>query len=95
MTGAEMKVITARQLANNTRRFLSSKEPVLVTQRERIIGVYFPEENMPAVLKRAIFSLASGRLSQELRKRRLTEEDLLRDFKSWRRARRSSNPPAH
>jgi len=49
--------------------------------------VFFPRpaESLPIELKRELFSVLSSEVARELRKRQISEKDVLRDFKSWRR----------
>ena len=86
-----MRIATVRELRDNATGLLRSKAPILVTRRGRLAGVFFPwpEERLPLEFKKEIFSVLSSQLHSELRKRKISEEEVQADFGSWRKARRA------
>jgi hypothetical protein len=87
-----MRISTVREFRDNATGLLRSKDPILVTRRGRLAGVFFPrpEESLPIELKRELFSVLSSEVARELKKRQISEKDVLRDFKSWRKKRRET-----
>ncbi len=87
-----MRISTVREFRDNATGLLRSKDPILVTRRGRLAGVFFPrpEESLPIELKRELFSVLSSEVARELKKRQISEKDILRDFKSWRKNRRET-----
>lgn len=84
-----MRVSTVREFRDNATGLLKSKEPVLITRRGRMAGVFFPspEGTLPVDLKRELFAKLSAEIARQIRKSGGTEEEVLADFESWRKAR--------
>jgi hypothetical protein len=87
-----MKISSVREFRDNATGFLRSKDPILVTRRGRLAGVFFPcpESTLPIELKREIFSVFSDEMRRQVKKRGLSEEEIVEDFKSWRKNRRET-----
>jgi hypothetical protein len=86
-----MRIATVRELQDNATWLLRSKAPILVTRRGRLAGVFFPwsEESLPVEFKKELFSVLSAELGRELKKRKISEEEVQADFGSWRKAHRA------
>jgi hypothetical protein len=71
---------------------LRSKDPILVTRRGRLAGIFFPrpEATLPLELKREMFGVLSAEIARKVRKRGLSEDEILSDFASWRNAKRKT-----
>jgi hypothetical protein len=71
---------------------LRSKDPILVTRRGRLAGVFFPrpDATLPLELKSELFSILSAEVARQLRRRRITEKEVLEDFAAWRKSRRET-----
>lgn len=87
-----MKISSIREFRENVADLLRSKDPILVTRRGRLAGVFFPwpEASLPIELKRQLFPILSKELSRQLRDRGFTAEDIVTDFESWRKDRREN-----
>ena len=87
-----MRISTVREFRDNATGLLRSKDPILVTRRGRLAGIFFPspEASLPIELKRGLFAVPSAELSRQIKKRGLTEEAILDDFESWRKSRREA-----
>jgi hypothetical protein len=87
-----MKISTVREFRENATGMLRSKDPVLVTRKGRLAGVFFPwpQGTMPIELKREVFSVLSGELRRQIAKQGLSEDDIAEDFNSWRKSRRET-----
>jgi hypothetical protein len=82
-----MKISTVRQFRDNATGYLRSKDPILVTRRGRLAGVFFPcpEASLPIEFKRELFATLSSAIACQLQKRGLEEEDIVSEFRSWRK----------
>ncbi|MGA2205488.1 MAG: hypothetical protein ABSG10_02035 [Terracidiphilus sp.] len=92
-----MKISTVREFRDNASGMLRAKDPILVTRRGRLAGIFFPrpESTLPIELKREMFGILSAEIGRQIRKRGLGEEEILADFAVWRRAKRKAGrPPA-
>jgi len=87
-----MKISTVREFRDNASGYLRSRDPILVTRRGRLAGVFFPrpEASLPIELKRELFSALSSEIARQLQKRGLKEEDVMADFQSWRKRKRET-----
>lgn len=86
-----MRITTVREFRDNATGLLRSKTPILVTRRGRLAGVFFPwpQESLPVEFKKELFSVLSAKLGRELKRRKISEEEVQADFESWRKARRA------
>ena len=85
-----MKISTMREFQDNAAGMLRAKDPILVTRRGRLAGIFFPspESTLPLELKRELFAVLSAEVARQIAKRGLNEEEILADFQSWRKKRR-------
>lgn len=86
-----MKISTVRDFRDKATTLLRSKSPILVTRRGRLAGVFFPwpEGTMPIEFKREVFSVLSVQISREVATAGPSEDEILDDFESWRKAKRA------
>jgi len=86
-----MKISTVREFRDKATGLLRSKDPILVTRRGRLAGVFFPWQkgSLPIELKQDLFAMLSSEIGRQLKQRHLSEKDLLSDFERWRKARRA------
>jgi hypothetical protein len=87
-----MKISTVREFRDKATTLLRSKDPILVTRRGRLAGVFFPwpEASLPLELKRELFSVLGAEMRRQVKKRGLSEEQVVEDFESWRKSRRET-----
>jgi hypothetical protein len=87
-----MRISSVREFRDNATGFLRSRDPILVTRRGRLAGVFFPwpEATLPVEFKRELFSVLSAALSRQVKKRGLAEDEIPDDFESWRKGRRET-----
>lgn len=87
-----MRISTVREFRDNASGLLRSKDPILVTRRGRLAGVFFPspEATLPLELKRELFTVLSAEVARQIKKRGLKEEEIQEEFASWRRNRREA-----
>lgn len=84
-----MRVATVREFRDNATGLLRSNEPVLITRRGRMAGVFFPSPGgtLPVDLKRELFAQLSAEIARQVKKSGGAEGEILSDFKSWRKTR--------
>jgi hypothetical protein len=84
-----MRVSTVREFRDNATELLKSKDPVLITRRGRMAGVFFPSPDgmLPVDLKRQLFEKLSAEIARQIGEGGATEEEVLSDFGSWRKSR--------
>jgi hypothetical protein len=87
-----MKISTVRDFRDNATGLLRSKDPILVTRRGRLAGIFFPwpEGTMPLELKRELFSVLSEQVRRQVADVGLSEDEVLADFDSWRKSKRAT-----
>ncbi len=87
-----MRISTVREFRDQATGLLRSKDPILVTRRGRVAGVFFPcpGQSIPLELKREMFDMLSGAVARQIKKRGLTEKAILADFERWRKERREN-----
>jgi hypothetical protein len=85
-----MKISTVREFREDAAGMLRAKDPILVTRRGRLAGIFFPrpETTMPVELKRELFAVLSAEVARQILERGLREDEILSDFQSWRKKRR-------
>ena len=85
-----MKVTTLRDFRDRATAMLRSRDLVLITRDGLPAGFFVPwdQPELPDDLKRAIYLGLSEKARKEMKSKRVTERQVLADFRSARRARR-------
>lgn len=86
-----MRLSTVREFRDNATKMLRSRDPILITRRGRLAGIFFPrpESSLPLELKREIFPALAEEMARLLRKRHVNEDEVAADFLAWRKERRA------
>jgi hypothetical protein len=86
-----MRISTVREFRDKATGLLRSKDPILVTRRGRLAGVFFPWQkgSLPIELKHDLFAMLSSEIARQIKHRGLSEKELLTGFERWRKARRA------
>ena len=79
--------IGIRELREKLSSFLESSEPIEVTRHGQTIGFFIPIPRRPGQAEREALLEAGKRLDEELIRLGLKEDELLKEFKQWRRQR--------
>jgi antitoxin (DNA-binding transcriptional repressor) of toxin-antitoxin stability system len=79
--------IGVRELREKLSSFLESSEPIEVTRHGQTIGLFIPIPRRPGQAEREALLEAGKRLDEELIRLGLKEDELLKEFKQWRRQR--------
>jgi hypothetical protein len=84
-----MRISTVREFRDKATGMLKSKEPVLITRRGRMAGVFFPspEGALPLDWNRELFDRLSAEVGRQIKKSGTTEKEIQSDFAAWRKAR--------
>jgi hypothetical protein len=87
-----MRISTVREFRDKATGLLRSRTPVLVTRRGRLAGIFFPrpESTLPIELKRELYDTLSTEIARQLKRRRVTEDEVLEDFQASRKTRRAA-----
>lgn len=87
-----MRISTVREFRDRATALLKSDDPILVTRRGRVAGVFLPwrEATLPIDLRRELFSMLAADIGRQLKKKRVSEKEVLEDFSRWRKARSES-----
>jgi hypothetical protein len=87
-----MRITTIREFRDRATTLIRSEDPILLTRRGRVAGVFLPwrEATLPLDLKRELFSMLTSEIARHLKRKRVTEKDVLQDFARWRKARRET-----
>jgi len=87
-----MRISTVREFRDHATGLLRSTDPVLVTRRGRLAGIFLPwkENSLPIDLRRELFSMLTSAVARQIKLKGLTEEDILQDFARWRKGRRAT-----
>lgn len=67
---------------------LESETPVAITRHGDTVGYYIPARRKRSAAERTALKEAAARLQDLLRAEGLSEEEILKDFKTWRAGRR-------
>jgi antitoxin (DNA-binding transcriptional repressor) of toxin-antitoxin stability system len=79
--------VGVRELREKLTSFLESTVPIEVTRHGQTIGFFIPIPRRPGQAEREALLEAGKRLDQELVRLGLKEDELLEEFKQWRRQR--------
>ena len=81
--------IGIRELRDKLASYMESTGPIEVTRHGQTVGFYSPVPRRPGQAEREALLEAGRRMQAELARLGLTEEELVADFKRWRKARRA------
>ena len=87
--------IGIRELRDKLASYMESTVPIEVTRHGQTVGFYIPVPRRPGQAEREALLEAGRRMQAELARLGLTEEELIADFKRWRKARRAKQAPHH
>jgi len=87
-----MRISSVREFRDKATGFLRSRDPILVTRRGRLAGIFFPTPaaTLPLELKRELFTRLSEEIGRRIRRQGLSEKDVEAGFESWRKTRRAA-----
>ncbi len=91
-SGDHMRISSVRDFRDRATALFRSDDPILVTRRGKVAGVFLPwrEATLPVDFKRELFAMLTADIARRLKKKRVTEKAVLRDFERWRKGRRES-----
>ncbi len=81
--------IGIRELRDKLASYVESTVPIEVTRHGQTVGFYIPVPKRPGQAEREALLEAGRRMQAELARLGVTEEELVADFKRWRKARRA------
>jgi len=86
-----MKVATVREFRDKATSYFREEEPILVTRHGKVTGLYLPIEHpdsFPIELRKELLIRLGESISRSLSKKGVSEEKLLADFETFKKARR-------
>ena len=86
-----MKVATVREFRDKATSYFKEEEPILVTRHGKVTGLYLPiehPESFPIELRKELLIRLGESISRSLSKKGVSEEKLLADFETFKKARR-------
>jgi hypothetical protein len=87
-----MRISTVRDFRDRATTLFRSEDPILVTRRGKVAGVFLPwkGESLPVDFKRELFAMLTAEIARQLKKKRVSEKAILQDFDRWKKARRET-----
>jgi PHD/YefM family antitoxin component YafN of YafNO toxin-antitoxin module len=87
-----MEFHSVREFRDKATSILRSTEPVFITRRGKLAGVYMPvaEGELPLDLKRQLFGVLAEQIRQEREEKGVSEAEILDDFTTWQKERRAA-----
>jgi PHD/YefM family antitoxin component YafN of YafNO toxin-antitoxin module len=87
-----MEFHTVREFRDKATSILRSTEPVFITRRGKLAGVYMPvaDGELPLDLKRQLFGVLAEQIRQEREEKGASETEILDDFTTWQKERRAA-----
>lgn len=86
-----MKVATLRKSAAESPHLFEGGEPVLITRQAKISGLFVPLEDpdrLPPGFRRDLLTVVGRHVAEVLGEKGVSEEEILEDFRAFRRRRR-------
>jgi len=81
--------IGIRELREKLASYVESSVPIEVTRHGHTIGFYIPVPRRPGQAEREALLEAGRRMQAELARLGLTEDEVVADFKRWRKKQRA------
>jgi hypothetical protein len=87
-----MRISSVREFRDKATGLLRSKTPILVTRHGRLAGIFFPrpEMTLPIELKRELYGMLCSDVARQLKRRGISEDEVLKDFEASRRKPRAT-----
>jgi len=87
-----MRISSVRDFRDHATTLFRSDDPVLVTRRGKVAGVFLPwrDATLPVDFKRELFCMLTAEIARQLKKKRVTEKAVLQDFDRWQKGRRET-----
>jgi len=86
-----MRITSVREFRDRATELLRSPDPLIVTRRGRVAGIFFPwrEATLPVDLRRELFAALTADISRQMKKKGADQQEALDDFAQWRKQRRA------
>jgi hypothetical protein len=86
----KVKVVTVREFRDRATEMLRADGLVLITRDGRPAGFFLPwdQPELPDDIRKGIYKHLAGMAKEELEAKGVTEEEVMSDFQTSRRARR-------
>lgn len=87
-----MKLTSVKEFRDRATILLRSQEPLLITRRGKVAGLYLPltdANSLPLELRRELQLAIAEAVRRSLQERGFTEEEILEDFERFRERRKT------
>ncbi len=87
-----MQIAGVREFRNRAPKLLGGRELVFITRHGKLAGMVVPlgePQSLPIDLRKELLERLGEAVSAHLRKTGVSEERVLRDFRTWRKGRRA------
>ena len=84
-----MRITTVKEFRDQATQLLRGGEPLLITRRGKVAGLYLPleeAERLPFELRKELQQALARSVRQALEAKGLGEEEILEDFERFRRS---------
>src|SRR5256886_7645188 len=84
-----MRISTVREFRDKASGLLRSKDPILVTRRGRLAGIFLhlQKSSLPVELKHELFAMLTTDIARKIKRRGISEREVLADLENWRKGR--------
>jgi PHD/YefM family antitoxin component YafN of YafNO toxin-antitoxin module len=82
----EQQKVGMREFRDNMATYMESETPVTITRHGDAVGLYIPLRHKRTVADRVALQEATEAFQQEMARVGLTEDEMLEDFKKWRKS---------
>ncbi len=86
-----MKLASIRKFRSGVSRYAKKGDLVLITTHGKVTGCFLPlqkTEEVPIEIKKEFLSVLGHHIASSLTSQKITEEEILNDFKSFKKTRR-------
>jgi len=90
-----MRIATVKEFRDKASTMFRSHEPLLITRRGKVAGLYLPLDEVdqfPFDLRKDLQQALASSVRQGLEERGLNEEEILEDFERFRKQTQHSSP---
>lgn len=83
-----MENVSIKEFKNNLTKLIREKGTLVIQRHGKSVGLYVPLEDvekLPVDIKLQIFSEAVGLIRKQMKKKGITEKQVLKDFERYKR----------
>ena len=80
--------VSIKEFKNKATSLIRGKMPILVKRRDKSVGLFIPLDDidsLPLEIRLIALERLTDVIKAEMKKRGLSEEEILKDFEAWKR----------